>query len=97
MGRGLKPERDPGRLHGLVNDRQQLGGEGIEVDLVAQADAERFDRLGGVVLASVEAPVNRLLDAAAGRLEQGGHGQGGPGDRPARQLGADPARQLPQA
>jgi hypothetical protein len=30
-----KPQPDPGRLHGLVNDRQQLGREGIEVDLVA--------------------------------------------------------------
>jgi hypothetical protein len=32
---GSKPERDLGRLHGLVNDREELGGEGVEVDLVA--------------------------------------------------------------
>jgi hypothetical protein len=56
-----------GRLHGLVNDRQQLGGEGIKVDVLAQADAERLDGLGRVVLAAVEVPVNSLLDAAAGR------------------------------
>jgi hypothetical protein len=48
--------------------------EGVEVDLVAQVGGERLDGLGGVVLAAVEAPVNRGLDAPAGRLEQGGHG-----------------------
>jgi hypothetical protein len=73
---GSKPEHDPGRLHGLVHDRQQLAAEGVEVDLVAQAGGERLDGLDGVVLAAVEAPVHDLLDAAAGRLEQGGHGQG---------------------
>jgi len=41
---------------------------------------ERLDGLGSVVLAAVEAPVNRLLDAAAGGLEQGRYGQGGAGD-----------------
>jgi hypothetical protein len=53
----------------LVNDRQELGGEGVEVDLLVQAGGERLDGGGGVVLASVEAAVNRLLDAAPGRSE----------------------------
>src|SRR5215211_6551540 len=65
---GSKPQRGLGRLHGLANDCQQVGGEGAEVDLVAQAGAECADRLGGVVLAPVEAAVDRLLDAVAGRL-----------------------------
>ena len=70
MRRGSKPQRDPGRLHRLVNHRQQLGGEGIEVNLLAQPGGERLDRVGRVVSAPVEAAVNHLLDAAAGRLEQ---------------------------
>ena len=37
------------------------------------------DGAGGVVAAAVEAPVDPLLDAAAGRLEGRGHGQGGAG------------------
>jgi len=53
--------------------------ERVQVELVAQVGAERLDRLGGVVAAAVEAPVDRLLDAAAGRLEHPGHGQGGGG------------------
>src|SRR5215218_7872263 len=32
---GSKPQRDPGRLHGLINDGKELGGEGVEVDLIA--------------------------------------------------------------
>jgi hypothetical protein len=37
------------------------------------------------------------LDAAAGRLEKGGHGQGGAGDRPARRIACHPTEQLPEA
>ena len=32
----VEPQRHPGRLCGLVNDCQQFGGEGIEVDLLAE-------------------------------------------------------------
>jgi hypothetical protein len=49
-----------------------------------------------VVLAAVEAAVNRLLDAAASRLEQGRDGQGGASHRPARRIGAESAKQLPR-
>jgi hypothetical protein len=58
----------------LVGYGQQLGGERVQVDFVTQADAERLDRPGRVVLAAIEAPINDRLDAAAGRLEQRGHG-----------------------
>jgi hypothetical protein len=80
----------------VVDQRQQLGRQGVQVHLVAEAGAEPLDGQGCVVLAPVEAQVDRLLDAAAGRLEQGGHGQGGRGHRPARRPLADPAGQLPQ-
>jgi hypothetical protein len=39
----------------------------------------RVPKAAMVRAAPVEAPVDRLVDAAAGRLEGGGHGQGGPG------------------
>ena len=72
-----KPQRHLGRLHGLIDHGQQLDGQGVEVDLLVQPIAERGDPLGGVVAASVEAAVDRVLDAAAGRLEHCSHGQGG--------------------
>ena len=78
MGRS-KPQRRMCRLHGLVGHGQQLDGHAVQVDLLVQPIAERGDPLGGVVAAAVEAPVDRGLDAAAGRLEQRGHGQGRPG------------------
>jgi hypothetical protein len=46
----VEAQRDPGRLHGLANDRQQLGGDGVKIDLVAQPGAEGVDRPDGVVL-----------------------------------------------
>jgi hypothetical protein len=97
-----KPECDLGRFHGLVNDREEFGREGTEVDLVAQAGAERPDSPGHVVAAPVEAPVHRLLDAAAGRLEGRGHGQGGGGHREAGAVGQETAepedhRAVPEA
>jgi len=79
-----KPQRHLGRLHRLLDHRQQLSRQRVQVDLVPEAGAERRDRAGGVVAAPVEAPVDRGLDAAAGRLEhpgdrqrRGGHDQAG--------------------
>ena len=77
---GSQPQRRLGWLHGLVDHRQQLAGQGGQVDLVAKVGAEGGDGVGGVVAAAVEAAVDPLLDAAAGRLEGGGYGQGGGGD-----------------
>jgi hypothetical protein len=57
----------------LVDHGQEIGRKSLQVDLVAKSKAERFNGLGGVVLAAVEAPVHDLLDAATGRLEQRGH------------------------
>ena len=76
--------------------------QAVQIDLVAQPDAERLDGPGGVVAAAVEAPVDPLLDAAAGRLEHRRHGQGGPRHDQAGTLGQQPAqpqhhRGVPQA
>jgi len=76
---GAQPQRRLGRLHGLVHDGEQLGGQSLEVDLLAQAGAEGGDGHGRVVAAAVEATVDHLLDAAAGRLEHRGERQGRPG------------------
>src|SRR4029453_4866889 len=54
--RGSKPQGRHGWLHCLVGHRQQLGREGVQVDLVSQPGAEGLDGLGRVVLAAVEAP-----------------------------------------
>jgi hypothetical protein len=93
-GRGRRPGRRPaqpqrrlGRLHRLVDHGQQLGGQGVQVDLVAQAGREPLDGAGGVVAAAVEAPVDQVLDAAPGGLEQRGHGQGGPRPPPSSAAG----------
>src|SRR5215207_2726511 len=78
-GRGAEPQGGLGGLHGLVDHAQQLGVQGGQVDLVAQADREAVHGAGGVVAAAVEAPVDQVLDPAAQGLEQGGGGQGGGG------------------
>ena len=69
----------------------QLGAERAEVDLVAQPRAEkRLERSLRVVLAPVEAPVDHLLDARAGRAEQRRDGERRAGDREVRALGERP-------
>jgi hypothetical protein len=57
VGRGTEPQGRRGWLHRLVHDREQLGRERVQVDLVTQPGTERLDGLGGVVLAAVEAPI----------------------------------------
>jgi hypothetical protein len=47
-------------------------------------------------VASVKAPVDHGLDAAASRLEGGGDCQGGAGHHPTRRLLSDPAEHLPE-
>jgi hypothetical protein len=62
-----KPQRRRGWLHRLVDHRQHLGRERVQVNLIAQASAERRDRLSCDVLAPVEAPIHHRLDMA-GRM-----------------------------
>jgi hypothetical protein len=44
--------------------RQQLGRQGVQVNLVPQPDAERLDRPDGIELAAVETPIHDLRWAA---------------------------------
>ena len=56
------------RLHRVAHDAAHVGGERLEVELVAQADPERLERLCRVVAAAVEALVDRAwMRARAGR------------------------------
>jgi hypothetical protein len=63
--RGPQPQRRGSGLHGLVDHGLQLGRQGVQVDLLAEAGAERFDRAGGVVAVAVEASIHNSLDTAA--------------------------------
>ena len=62
-GWGAEPEGDVGGLHGLVDDGLELGADGVEIDLVAEAAAEGLDHPGGVVALAVEVPIHCPLDA----------------------------------
>ncbi len=83
-----------GRLHGMFDHGQQLGMEGVQVDLVPQPHREPLQGTGRVIAAPVEAPVDKVLDAAAQRLEQRGHqergGGHGEGESPSWGLSAWP-------
>ena len=54
-----------GGLHGLLDDAEQLGAEGLQVHGGAGGLAEGGEGAGGVVVAAVEAPVDVGLDAGA--------------------------------
>jgi hypothetical protein len=62
VGRRRQPQRHLDRLHRLLDHGSQLGGEAIQVDLLAQAGRESLDRAGGVIVAPVEATVDPVLD-----------------------------------
>jgi hypothetical protein len=80
----------------VIDHGQQLDRERVQVHLLAQPRAEGFHSPSGVVAAPVEAPIHRGLDAAPGRPEDRGRGQGGAGDQPARRARADTGHQQEQ-
>jgi len=65
------------RLNRVVHDADQLATQHVEVDLLAQPAGERPHRGFGVVRTAREPVVDRVLDAAAKRLEADGHDQRG--------------------
>ena len=62
---------------GVEHDRAELGADGLQVDLLAEAARERLKGERRVVPASVEAAVDDGLDAAAEGPEQSGNRQRG--------------------
>src|SRR3954452_12127409 len=67
-----EPEAHVGGLDGAADDADELGLQGVEVELVAQPGAEGVERALGVIAAAVEAMVDRGLDTRAQRPEQRG-------------------------
>src|SRR5512132_4710605 len=64
-----EPEAHVGGLDGLAHGGVQVRADAVDVELVAQPRAERLEHLGRVVAAAIETPVDRALDARAGRAE----------------------------
>jgi len=52
-------------LHRLLNHGHQLFTQLLQVHLLTQDGAERLKGFGGVILAAMEAPINKSLDATA--------------------------------
>ena len=74
------------RLHRFRYHASKLVGQRLEVRLVAEPGGESFEGLSRVVLPSVETPVNKGLDAAPQRVEQGRYKEGGDHDGQLRLL-----------
>src|SRR5918994_6145267 len=72
-----QPQSDVGRLHGLPHHPYEVVTQGVEVRLVSKLGREGRKRLYRIVLPTVEAAVDKALDAAPRRVEQGGYRQGG--------------------
>src|SRR5215203_2425792 len=72
-----QPQRDVGRLHRAPHDPDEVIAQGVEIRLVSKLAREDFQRLYRIVLPTVEAAVDKALDAAPRRVEQGGYRQGG--------------------
>ena len=64
------------RLQGFFHNGHDLGLQVVQVHLFAQSCPEGCHDLLGVVLLTVEAPVDVMLDAAAEGSEKGGDEQG---------------------
>src|SRR5690606_10693555 len=75
-----QPDAQRLRLHGLLDDPQQLGRQRVEVGLVTDGGGEGLDGLLGVVASAVEAPVDGVLHPAADGQEEGGDEQRGEDD-----------------
>src|SRR5215210_6328655 len=72
-----QPQRDVGWLHRPPHDPDEVVAQGVEVRLVSELGREALQRLYRIVLPTVEAAVDKALDAAPRRVEQGGYRQGG--------------------
>src|SRR6266568_1730741 len=92
-----QPQRDKSRLHRLLHDGQQLLAQLLQVHFLAQGGAESCHRLGSVIFAAIEAPVNDPLDTTAERLEQQGDSQRGEDDGHAAVIADDATQQRGKA
>src|SRR5215203_204630 len=72
-----QPQSDVGGLHRPPYDLDEVFAQGVEIRLVSELGREALQRLYRIVLPTVEAAVDKALDAAPQRVEQGGYRQGG--------------------
>src|SRR5215469_7998900 len=68
--RWTQPQRDMHWLHGFLDNRYELLAQLVEIDLIAQCRAESCQRLGSVILTTVEAAVDAGLETMAQGLEE---------------------------
>jgi len=67
-------------LHRLRDSRNQVLMQLAQIHLIAQRSTERCQGFGSVILATVEATIDELLDAMTQGLEYGGNDQRGGDD-----------------
>src|SRR5918995_1388017 len=72
-----QPQRDVSWLHRPPHDPDEVVAQGVEICLVSKLGRECLQRLHRIVLPAVEAAVDKALDAAPQRVEQGGYRQSG--------------------
>ena len=77
------------RLHRLLNDSQQLLAQLIQVNFLAQRSTEGSHDLCCIILATIEATINDILEALSQWLEEGRDGQRGDDDGDAAILADD--------
>src|SRR2546425_1047536 len=63
-------------LHRLLHDLEQVLTQLAQIHFVTECCAERFQRFGTVVLATVEPSIDDLLDATTQGLEQRSNDEG---------------------
>jgi len=73
--RGLEPYRHVARMHGCMHDCYQIGRQQLELDFIPQPPSEGIDCLLSVVTRTVEATVDRFLDAGTQGAERRNHGK----------------------
>src|SRR4051794_25296371 len=81
---GTQPQGGVLGLHGVLDDREQLGVQSVHVRLVAQPGGERFERFGRVVLAAVEEVIDKVLNTPPHGVEQCRYQEGRSHDRQLR-------------
>src|ERR671911_2941758 len=72
-----QPQSDVGGLHRPAHDPDEVVAQGVEIRLVSKLGREGLQCLYRVVLPTVETAVDKVMDAAPQRVEQGGYRQGG--------------------
>src|ERR671920_1250857 len=72
-----QPQSDVGGLHRPAHDPDEVVAQGVEIRLVSKLGREGLQRLYRIVLPTVEAAVDKALDAAPQGVKQGGYRQGG--------------------